>query len=53
MPRSKESKRRSIFLYQGGHALLVYAFGADAARAFRRSNRFLKQFRHSNKRRAA
>jgi hypothetical protein len=53
MPRDKASKRRSIFLYQGGHALLVHAYGEDAAVAFRRANRFLKHFRASNRRRAA
>jgi hypothetical protein len=53
MPRTKESKRRNIFLYQGGHALLVYAFGVDAAGVIKSPNRFLRQFRESNRRRAA
>ena len=50
MRRSKESKRRNAFLYQGNHALLGNAYGWAAALVFKSPNRFLEKFRESNKR---
>ena len=53
MQRTKESSRHNAFLYQGGHILLGKAIGVSYALVLKRPNRFLRQFRESNRRRAA
>jgi hypothetical protein len=53
MQRSKSEKRHRAFAYRGNAHILFYAYGADAAKAFKSPNRFLRQFRESNRRRVA
>lgn len=53
MQRPKAERRHRSFAYRGNSNILFYAYGADAALAFHRPNRFLRQFRESNRRRVA
>ncbi len=53
MPRTKASKRSNAFLYQGNVLLLGKAIGVSYALVLKRPNRFLRQFRESNRRREA
>jgi hypothetical protein len=53
MQRTKNERRHRAFLYQGNHLIVCKAFGWEIAVALKSPNRFLRQFRESNRRRVA
>lgn len=51
--RTKEERRGRIFLYQGNRLLMDKAFGEGIFPRLSHPNRVMRQFRISNRRRAA
>lgn len=53
MQRPKSERRHREFVYQGNHLLVCKALGWEVAWALKSPNRFLRQYRESNRRRVA
>jgi len=51
--RTKEQRRHRIFAYQGNRLLMDKALGEDVFPRLGHPNRIMRQFRLSNRRRAA
>jgi hypothetical protein len=51
--RTKEKRRKRIFVYQGNRLLMDKALGEDIFLRLSHPNRVMRQFRLSNRRRAA